>query len=341
MERIIKIGKLETGQKNTICDVEGVLVGHYTVEKDDVHTGVTAILPHNRNTFKEKVTASCFAFNGFGKSMGFIQVDELGTVETPILLTNTLAIGRISDGLIDYMLTNNPDIGFSTGTVNPIVMECNDGTINNIRKKSLTADDAIAAILDANTDFAQGGVGAGAGMICHGLKGGIGSSSRVFEIGGTKYTLGVLVNSNFGSSRGRDLIVNGKHVGKQICQEMLEEDDKGSIAVVIATDVPLDSRQLKRIIKRSAIGIGRTGSFVGHGSGDVFLGFTTRNPVYHYPEKSTRQVELLNEGEINICFRAAVEAVEEAIINSMLYADSVKGFKKEIRSLNEFIDIIK
>ena len=208
-KRIVKIGDLETGLRNNICDVDGVLVGHSTIDDGNIHTGITAILPHKSNMFKEKVVAASYSYNGFGKSIGLLQVDELGTIETPILLTNTLNVGKVSDGLISYMLQDNPEIGVSTSTINPIVMECNDGSINQIQLRVLNEKNVFESIDFASDDFKQGNIGAGTGMKCHGFKGGIGSSSRIVEYENVKYTIGVLVNSNFGSSNGKDLIFKG------------------------------------------------------------------------------------------------------------------------------------
>ena len=174
-KRLVKIGHLEVGKKNNICDVKGVKVGHFTLNEGSIHTGITAILPHGKNLFKEKVVASCYTYNGFGKAIGLIQIDELGTIESPIILTNTLAIGKVSDALITYMLQDNPEIGRTTSTINPIVLECNDGAINDIQKVVLNKEDLFYAINNAKDDFLEGSVGAGTGMKCHGFKGGIGS----------------------------------------------------------------------------------------------------------------------------------------------------------------------
>ena len=182
MKRIIEIGTLQPGMNNNIADVDGVMVGHYTISKDNIHTGITAILPHSGNLFREKVVASSYVYNGFGKSIGLVQIDELGTIETPIILTNTLSVGKVADGLISYMLEDNPDIGITTSTINSVVLECNDGSINDIQKRVLNETNLLEAINNSKADFEEGSIGAGTGMKCHGFKGGIGSSSRVFEI---------------------------------------------------------------------------------------------------------------------------------------------------------------
>ena len=343
-QRLVKIGNLTTGLKNNICDVNGVLVGHSTVDNNDnIHTGITTILPHSGNMFKEKVVAACYSYNGYGKSMGLVQVEELGTIETPILLTNTLNIGKVSDGLISYMLQDNPEIGVTTSTVNPVVMECNDGSINQIQLRVLTEENVLESIKDAKEDFIQGNVGGGAGMKCHGFKGGIGSSSRIVKYNDKEYTIGVLVNSNFGSSNGKDLIFNGRRLCELIKNYNLkQEEDKGSIIVVVATDAPLDSRQLKRIAKRAELGIARTGSYAGNGSGDIILAFSTQNKVSHYVNEATDTITRFSDNYINGLFQATVDATEEAVLNSMLYSTGVKSFNGTYyKSLMEYKEVFQ
>ena len=343
MKRKIKIGNIKTGPNNNISDVYGVLVGHSTIHNDNIHTGITVVLPHQGNMFKEKVVAANYVYNGFGKSVGLVQVDELGTIETPIVLTNTLACGKVSDALISYMLEDNKDIGKTTSTINSMVLECNDGSINDIQQRVLTLDNLKEAINDAKTNFIEGSVGAGSGMKCLGFKGGIGSSSRVLNIDSKEYTIGVLVNTNFGSSNGSDLIIKGRTMGELIKNYDLEQsEDQGSIIVVIGTDLPLDSRQLKRICKRAELGIARTGSYAGHGSGDIMVAFTTKNKVHHDNKNATELVERFSDDFINICFKAVVDATEEAILNSMLSSDGVKSYNgKYYKSLNEYQDLFK
>ena len=213
MKRKVKVGNLKAGKNNAITDVKGVKVGHVTYHDEQHHTGVTAIVPKD-NIFQEKVLASCYTFNGFGKCIGFMEVEELWTLVTPIILTNTLAVGRAADGLIHYMLDKNPDICIKTGSVNPLVMECNDAIVNNIRDIIITKEDVYKAIDNASSNFKQGSYGAGSGMVCHSLKGGIGSSSRVIAIDNKEYTVGVLVNSNFSNSK--DLVFNKVFIGDKI-----------------------------------------------------------------------------------------------------------------------------
>lgn len=337
-KRIIKIGEMNTGTNNNICDVPGVLVGHSTLDVGSIHTGITAILPHNGNMFREKVVSACYSYNGYGKSMGLIQIEEMGTIETPILLTNTLSIGKVSDGLISYMLQDNPEIGVSTSTINPIVMECNDGAINEIQKRILNEEYVYEAINNAASSFQQGNIGAGTGMKCYGFKSGIGSSSRVITYDDKEYTIGVLVNSNFGGSNGEDLVLKGRALGPLIKDYDLEkEEDKGSIIIVVGTDLPLDSRQLKRLAKRTMLGVAKTGSYGGNGSGDIILAFSTENKVSHFNNKTTETISRFSDSYINKAFKAVVEATEEAVLNSMLYAKGVKSFNgKYYKSLMEY-----
>ena len=335
IRRFVKIGKMSTGKKNNICDVEGVLVGHKSIKTDKYNTGVTVVKPHPGNIFKEKVVAASHVHNGFGKSMGFVQIDELGTIETPIAITGTLNIGIIADAVIEKSLEENPEIGISTGTVNPIVLECNDSTLNDSRDRYITKDDYFEAYSNLNDDFSQGAVGGGCGMVCHGFKGGIGSSSRIIKIGDNEYTLAVLVNSNFGSGNGQDLIFNGKRLGDEI-KTLQDFEDKGSITVLVVTDLPLDNRQLKRVVKRCSMGISRTGSFAGHGSGDVFVGLSTANKIKHFSDDAFENVIRMRDGYINSAFRACVEATEEAVLNSMLFSEKTSGRRNVILGLNKY-----
>ena len=327
MKRLVKIGNFSVGEKNNICDVPGVLVGHYTIIEDNNKTGITAILPHAGNMFKEKVVAGSYVFNGFGKSIGLVQLDELGCIETPIILTNALSVGKVANGLVSYMIKDNPEIGITTSTVNPLVLECNDGSINFTQNRVLGDIEVEKAINDSKNDFVEGTIGAGTGMRCNGFKGGIGSSSRIIQIKDKKYSLGVLVNSNYGASNGSELIFNGRKMGDLIKDYNLEqEEDKGSIIVVVATDAPLDYRQLKRISKRAELGIGRTGSYAGNGSGDIIIAFSTANKVKHFAENAIDNIERFSDNYINRIFQAVVDATEEAVLNSLLYSKGVKSY---------------
>ncbi|PAB59556.1 DmpA family aminopeptidase [Anaeromicrobium sediminis] len=338
----INIGRLKPGKNNLITDVLGVKVGNYTLNDDHIQTGVTAIVPHEGNLFKEKLVAATYVINGFGKSTGLMQINELGTLETPIILTNTLSVGIGFDSLVKYMLRENEDIGVSTGTINPIVCECNDGYLNDIRGGYITEKHVIGALEKADELFEEGSVGAGRGMSAYKLKGGIGSSSRVFMLGHMEYTIGALVLSNMGEKR--DLTIEGYNVGEKIyeLEKSQEDGDKGSIIMIIATDVPLSSRQLRRICKRAGVGLSKTGSLFGNGSGDIVIGFSTANKIHHYEKDHIVDIKVINEDKIDILFRACAESVEEAIINSMICAETVKGRDGNYREgLRNYMDFMK
>lgn len=277
--------------------------------------------------------------NGFGKTIGTIQIDELGTIETPILLTNTLNVGTCSEALIEYTLDQNTDIGRTTGTVNPVVGECNDMVLNDIRTMAVTKAHARKALTKATINFEEGAIGAGRGMKCFGLKGGVGSSSRVIHYKHGNYTVGALVLSNFGQLK--DFRLNGREMGEEIKSKLntyQDEPDQGSIMIIIATDLPVTERQLKRIIKRASVGIGRTGSFFGNGSGDIVIGFSTANKVTHANTKKLQQFSAIHDEEIDQAFQAVAEATEEAILNSMVTAETTVGRSKyKLHSLSEFI----
>lgn len=319
----LNIGSIKKGCKNLITDVPGVKVGHVTLDNGEIKTGVTSILPHDKNIFKEKVMASSCVINGFGKSVGLVQIDELGTIETPIIMTNTLSVGTASTGLIKYMLSKNDDIGLTTGTVNCTVVECNDGFLNDIRGLHVKEEHVFEAIENADSNFSEGSVGAGTGMSCYQLKGGIGSSSRVLSLDNKEYTVGTLVLSNFGLKS--DLIVDGRKLGKEIELNESIDSEKGSIIIIIATDIPLSERQLKRVSKRATISLGRTGSYLGNGSGDISIAFTTANKVNHYEENDLLSFGCINESKIDLVFRAVVECVEESILSSMIHSNTTIG----------------
>ena len=338
----IVIGELDPGTRNAITDVEGVTIGHSTIDDGPVQTGVTAILPHPGNLFQEKLIAAASVFNGFGKTVGTVQLDELGTLETPILLTSTLNVGIASDTLVDDMLKENPEIGRSTGTINPVVGECNDMILNDIRQKSLKRHHILEAIQSADVDVEEGSVGAGRGMVAFSMKGGIGTSSRTIHSGNADYTLGVLVLSNFGHLA--DLSIDGRAVGKELNQHVQDkqETDQGSIIIILATDLPVTSRQLKRITKRCVTGLARTGSIIGHGSGDLVIGFSTAQKIPHDGGNSLFNFTALQEEQLEPAFRAAGEATEEAILNSLVTAETVTGRNQHTRKgLMELLDQYK
>ena len=334
----INIGKMKKGFLNKITDVPGVKVGHSTIKTDRHNTGVTVIMPTQDNIFLNKLVASYYVSNGFGKTMGTIQLGELGSLETPIALTNTLNVGIVADSMVQYMIDLCAKDNFKLTSVNPVVGECNDFQLSDIGVRAVTRDNVMEAIETADKDFEEGNVGAGSGTICFGLKGGIGSASRVFQLDGKEYTLGILVQTNHGETE--DLIVNGKYMGDCIedgCYK--SEKDKGSIIVVMATDVPLSSRQIKRIIKRCTVGIARMGSYIGHDSGEVFIGFSTANRLPHDSGDDILDIRCVNEKNMDTLFRAAGEATEEAILNSMVCSEPVIGYDgKVVRSLKEYLD---
>lgn len=324
----IKVGVLQPGKYNAITDVEGVKVGHFTLIKgDDVRTGVTAILPHSDNLFQEKVPAAIYIYNGFGKLTGYSQVEELGNIETPIILTNTLSVPTAADALIDYTLSfeNAKDIR----SVNPIVGETNDSRLNDIRGRHIRKEHVLEAIKSAvSGPVEEGVVGAGTGTVCFGFKGGIGTASRVLpdELGG--WTIGVLVQSNFGGV----LQINGAPVGielkKYYSSEIFENSPDGSCMIVVMTDAPLCSRNLKRLAKRTMLGLAKTGGIASNGSGDYAIAVSTSKElrIPHITESKFRQINVLRNDEMSPLFMATIEATEEAILNSLFMAKSITGY---------------
>ena len=335
--RGIRVGNLPCGPLDKISDVPGVTVGHCTLTDGDVQTGVTALLPHQGDIFHDKVMAASHVINGFGKTTGLVQIDELGTLETPILFTNTLSVGTVETALVKYMLDKNPDICETTGSVNPVVCECNDSGLNDIRGLHVTEENALAALADCRADFAEGAVGAGRGMRCHGLKGGIGSASRVVELDGKQYTIGALVLSNHAVFD--DLVVAGTPIQSLLDAHIPPHEDKGSIITVLATDIPLSERQLRRLCHRALVGLSRTGSFCGNGSGEIVIAFTTANRVPHYSEKAILPMGMLHDDAINPLFRAVAECVEESVLSSLLHAETVTGYHgRTVRCLSDLLD---
>ena len=302
---------------------------------------MSVVIPGAGDPFFHKPVAAAFVLNGFGKTLGLMQVQELGVIETPIAITNTLNVGRIHDAMVGYMIDRCQKAGYRLTSVNPVVCECNDAGLNDIQDRALGTEHLLAAIADARADFAEGDVGCGKGTVCHSLKGGVGSASRQVELDGKTYTLGVLVQSNHGSLK--DLRIDGKPAGRMIDAALnASAPDKGSIISIMATDVPLSSRQLGRVLKRASVGLARLGSFIGHGSGEVMLGFTTANRMPHDSETQLLPFHALAESKIDLLFRAMAEAEEEAVLNSMLAAQSVTGFDGTTkRSLREFMGQIR
>lgn len=363
----LSVGVLPTGEANAITDVRGVRVGHATVIKgDDVRTGVTVVLPHGGNTFQEKVPAAVFVGNGFGKLMGSTQVEELGELETPILLTSTLNVPRAADALLDYMLAlpGNETVR----SINAVVGETNDGFLNDIRGRHVGREEVFAAIRAARGgEIEEGSVGAGTGTVAFGFKGGIGTASRVLPASRGGYTVGVLVQTNFGGV----LTINGAPVGRELGRYYLREeleparrsskdsssnaDDSprddihtyadGSIIIVVATDAPLDARNLKRLAARAMLGLARTGSPSTNGSGDYVVSFSTAQSArVRHGETGVRRAEVLANESTSPLFLAVVEATEEAIYNSLLKATTVRGRdgnKAEALPVERTVEILK
>jgi D-aminopeptidase len=323
----ISIGVLPTGKKNAITDVTGVEVGHHTVILDStIRTGITVVKPHQGNIFQEKVPAAIFVGNGFGKLAGSTQVQELGNIETPIVLTNTLSVGHMVAAMVDYtlQLPGNENVG----SVNAVVGETNDGYLNNIRQPVLTNEDLEHAINNADSGpVIEGNVGAGTGTICFGWKGGIGTSSRILpeKLGG--YSIGVLVQSNFGGSLRIDGAPVGEEMGNYYLSDQLREAD-GSCMIVVATDAPVLDRNLERMAARALYGLARTGGIGSNGSGDYVVAFSTHADLrITYGSKKTPVSGLLSNNAMSPLFAAVVEATEEAIINSLFAAKTMEGYK--------------
>lgn len=316
---------MKKGILNSIADVDGVAVGHTTLEErpseqDAVCTGVTAILPHTGNWFEEKVPAASFVLNGFGKTTGLVQIEELGVLESPIMLTNTFSVAAVLQGTMDWMLRENPAIGDSTSSLNIVVGECNDSYLNSMRLMSVRPEHAEQAIDAAAIDFAQGAVGAGKGMICYGVKGGIGSASRVSEFEDHHYTVGALVLSNFG-------LKEEIAIANWLPDSHAPDKPDGSVMIVIATDAPLDSRQLKRLAKRAAIGLGRTGTHIHNGSGDIIIAFSNAERIAHKSPAALRESNLLRDDHplMTELFKGVIEATEEAVYQSLFHAETTTG----------------
>ena len=329
----IQFGVLQPGQNNAITDVEGVLVGQVNVhdDKKGAHTGVTAILPHGGNLFKEKVPAGIFLANGFGKMTGYPQVKELGNIETPIVLVNTLNVAAGLDGIIDYTFSfkENGDCR----SVNGVVGETNDGGINDIRARFLTSKDVLKAIQTAKSGpVEEGVVGAGSGTKAFGFKGGIGTSSRKLPASMGGYTVGVLVQTNFGGFLNVDGVAVGEKLGGYPWQKEIECAD-GSIMMVVATDAPIDARNLERVAKRAFMGLAKAGGIASNGSGDFAIAFSTarENRVPHNTKK-LEKLQNVNDAndDMTPIFMATIEATEEAVVNSVFKAKDVKGYNGKV-----------
>jgi D-aminopeptidase len=323
----IEIGLFKPGKYNAITDVPGVKVGHKTIIKgDDIRTGVTAIIPHQGNIFKKKVPAAIYIGNGFGKLAGYSQVKELGNIETPVILTNTMSIAPALDALITYTLQQEGNQNIAS--VNGVVGETNDGGLNDIRARVVTVEDVLEAIENAKDGpVKEGGVGAGTGTICFGFKGGIGTSSRVLppSLGG--YTVGVLVQSNYGGV----LEIAGVPVGKLLGQFDFKKDidsyADGSCMMVVVTDAPLSSRNLERVAKRAMMGLAKTGGIASNGSGDYVIAMSVNDGNLIDESKPFYEPKVLHNSSMSSLFLATIEATEEALINSLFMSGTTTGYK--------------
>ncbi|QTF06629.1 P1 family peptidase [Brenneria izadpanahii] len=316
-----------SGPRNSISDVAGVRVGHATLAKGETQTGVTAIVPAGSNLFAHPLPCGAAVLNGFAKPVGLVQIEELGLLQTPILLSNTLAVGTLFTALARDAIAHNPELGRTLPTVNPLALECNDGWLNDIQALAVTEHMAREALECAEETFERGSVGAGRGMSCFGLKGGIGTASRrIPELGAT---LGVLVLANFGALSA--LTLDGVQIGEAIAPllpELAPQQDAGSIIIIMATDAPLDARQLKRIAKRAGAGLGRLGSYWGHGSGDISVAFST-----------CPQPQPPADNQLEPLLSAAADATEHAVLDALLSADAVTGFRGHYRpALRQVLD---
>lgn len=323
----VKIGVLPTGKLNTITDVKGVKVGHVTLTKgSQVRTGVTAILPHDGNIFQAKVPAALYVGNGFGKLAGITQVQELGNIETPIVLTNTLGVATALDAVIAYTLQQKGNE--TVQSVNAVVGETNDGYLNDIRGQHVTKEHVLEAIRIAQTGaVTEGNVGAGTGTVCFGFKGGIGTASRVLPdpLGG--YTVGVLVQTNFGGVLQIDGVPVGEELKQYYLSEQLMDKADGSCMIVVATDAPVEARNLERMAQRAIMGLARTGGIGSNGSGDYVIAFSTEPSlrIKHESSERTQAATTLRNDAMSPLFMAVIEATEEAIINSLFMAETIKG----------------
>lgn len=342
----IRIGVLPTGSLNAITDVKGVKVGHTTlVRGDSVRTGVTAILPHEGNLFQQKVPAAIYVGNGFGKLAGVTQVRELGNLETPVVLTNTLNVATAMDAVIDYTLRLSGNEAVQS--VNAVVGETNDGWLNDIRGRHVKKEDVLAALRHAREGkVEEGAVGAGTGTVCFGFKGGIGTASRQLPTSLGGYTVGVLVQSNFGGVLQVDGVPVGEELKKYYLSDQLNNTVDGSCMIVVATDAPLDSRNLERLAKRAFMGLAKTGGIASNGSGDYVVAFSTdpKLRVAHTSKEPTQSLTVLQNDAVTPLFMAAIEATEEAIINSLFSATTTtgrEGHKVEALPLDRVIPLLK
>lgn len=341
----IVFGVLRPGILNAITDVAGVKVGHVTVvEGETIRTGVTAIIPHAGNIFQEKVPAAIFAGNGFGKLAGYTQVDELGNLETPIILTNTLGVAAAMEGVISYTLAQPGNE--QVRSVNAVVGETNDGGLNDIRQRPLRPEHTLKALAQAQSGaVAEGNVGAGTGTRCFGYKGGIGTASRILPANLGGYTVGVLAQTNFGGVLQIDGVPIGELLGRFYLKEQLDYSPDGSCMMIVATDAPLDARNLKRLAQRAMLGLARTGGIASNGSGDYVIAFSTATGLrvpFQMQQKLLSQ-ETLHNDAVSPLFLAAIEATEEAIINALFAASTMEanGVKADELPVDQVLELMK
>jgi D-aminopeptidase len=332
MTAVPHIGDFAAGPRASISDVAGVTVGHSTIATGPLQTGVTVVRPHPADAFVEKVAAAAVVINGFGKSVGLIQLNELGVLETPIALTNTFSIGTVATAQIRSAIAANPGIARTTTSVNPLVFECSDAWLSDMQALAVTERDYDTALAAAAPEFERGSVGAGRGMSCFGLKGGIGTASRRLDTDRRAGMIGALVLANFGKLE--SLTIAGRRIGPTLAARLAglaPQRDQGSVIVVLATDAPLDHRQLRRVAMRGAAGIARTGSYYGHGSGDIVVAFSTAERVPHVPVGTVLTRRSIVETELEPLFCAAADVTEQAILDALFSATTVTGFAGHTR----------
>lgn len=331
----VQVGVLPTGKHNAITDVTGVKVGHTTfIQGESVHTGVTAVIPHSDNIFQNKVPGAIYIGNGFGKLTGISQVKELGNIETPIILTNTMSVPIAADALIDYTLSQEGNE--KVKSVNFLVGETNDGFLNDIAARKISKEDILNALKAAgNGSVQEGNVGAGTGTVCFGWKGGIGTSSRVLPKKSGGYTVGVLVQTNYGGVLQINGVPVGKELGKHFLHDQLNDPADGSCMIIVATDAPLTSRNLERLASRAMLGLAKTGGIASNGSGDYVVAFSTAQDlrVSHSSANNKYDISELRNDNVSPLFLAVIEATEEALINSLFAAKTVKGANGTVEAL--------
>ncbi|VTU40511.1 L-aminopeptidase/D-esterase [Variovorax sp. PBS-H4] len=330
-----RIGALPSGKRDAITDVAGVTVGHCTLDEGDVQTGVTVVCPHADDPYLRRVPAGVAVLNGFGKSVGLMQVEELGVLETPIALTNTFSVPAVAEAQIRDCIAANPECGRSLPSVNPLVFECNDGFLNDMQRMAVRGHHYLQALAAASEEVAQGSVGAGRGMSSFALKGGIGTASRRVSMPGAGlHTIGALVLANYGLLP--NLVIAGRAVGARLAAQRagtipVAEPEKGSIIMLVATDAPLDARQLRRLALRAGAGLARTGSVFGHGSGDIALAFSTAYTLPQRREQPMPAVALLHDALLDGLFQATADSVEQAILHALWHAESIDGRDGHVR----------